>query len=188
MFRHPLLALFVICLMLLNACGRDLASNTRHMTDTQALAELQGLPSEGSSDEATSEGLIALLNDLQASGKVQLHDGRYATAGSVDLSQLSNMLGLLQGGSGTSSLLGLATGLLNMNTATGGTPATTNSSLNSILALLNAVAPIIMMIAPQYAPFIQALIVIRPVVMTFISGFQKSASSAFLLYPAVMPA
>ena len=56
--------------------------------------------------------------------------------------------------------------------------------MKPLLAILQAVAPIIAVIAPQFAPIIAALTTIVPLVITFISLFKKPAASVtFFLEP-----
>jgi len=173
--RRTSLVLLALALILINACGRmTLVSPGQSMSENDALTTLLDVPMTQQraariGKNHSVEGLNQLLQDLVASGQVRASANiRGATSGSVDLSQLSNIFTLLQSGQAT-SLLGLAQGLVNSTGSTTGT----GSTLMSIVALLQAAMPIIMVIAPQYAPIIQAIIVILPIVIQFISMMRK---------------
>jgi len=190
--RSTGVALLAIFLIFINACGRiyiDPRYSTKSMTEKEALETLQQVPvdeqgrmARGSQARVSVLGLIQLLQSLVQSGQLRLDGMRGAASSGADLGQLMNIFSLLQGGQ-ASSILGLAQGLTTMN---GGSATGTSSGLNTLLQLLNMALPIIMVIAPQYAPVVQALITILPLVLTFISLFKKtSAPSAS--YPILVP-
>ena len=180
--RRPYLVILAITLILLNACGRvgvvahDAGGSTSVMSETEALSTLQGVPmsniraARGRTSGVSVAGLLQLIQQLVASGQIKVSSNiRSATTGTVDLTQLNNLFSVLQSGGGT-SILGLAQGLVNAN---GGNAAGASSGLSGILGLLNTLLPIIATVAPQYAGIIQALVVIIPLVQTFITLFRK---------------
>lgn len=182
--RRPSFILLALAIVLLNACGRSfLTTPTAQMSETDAIDHLQTLPytqerAAIGGKNVSVEGLNQVLQDLAASGQLQAPKGiRNATTGGLDLTQLNNIFALLQSGK-ANSLFGLASGLVNLN---GGNATGTKFNLDSIMQLINMALPIIMMIAPQYAPIIQALVTILPLVMAFISMFKKPKAALELM-------
>lgn len=176
--RHPLLAIFAIAIVLLSACGREY-TGTSKMNQDEAFSMLTNVPmnaTEGRGalfkrNRVSAEGLVQLLKQLIESGQIKLPSstrGALTSSGSIDLSSLTNIFSLLQGG-GLGGIAGLASGLVN---SAGGTTKA-KFDITTIMSILNAALPVIAMIAPQYAGIVQALVVILPMVMTFINLFKK---------------
>lgn len=187
--RNSSLVLLVISALILGACGRmDVTRRnaTAGLSEGEAMDTLMTVPMaegryarRGGVMNVSAEELQSILENVVKSGQVRV-GGRNAVAATTDLSGLNQLFTLLQSGQ-ANSIMGLASGLVNMN---GGSATTAGSKLNSIMAILNAALPIIMTIAPQYAGIIQALTVILPLVISFIGMFKKkpapSASVIFL--------
>ena len=188
--RQPAYVFLAISLVLINACGRIEMTHRNAaavdldtpMAETDAMSTLAQVPAASAEADqpvamadASAQGLTELLASIAAS-----QQGRGAVSSApVDLSQLTTLLGLVQSGQ-ASSILGLTQGLISSNA---GDASTTGSKLSGIMNLLNVAMPIIMTIAPQYAPIIQAVMTIIPLVITFIGMFKKpkpAAPSAFM--------
>ncbi len=180
--RRPSLVILALSLILLNACGRSMLTQpgdgVAPMTESQALSTLEALPdtqerAARGGKNVSIQGLFQLLQQLIKSGQLKLPNSRGASSG-FDMSQLNNIFSLIQGGQ-VNSIFGLAQGLLNLN---GGNATGTGSALDTIMQLLTLALPIIMAIAPQYAPIIQAIMTIVPLVLQFIALFTKPKSGA----------
>ena len=178
--RHPLFAIFAIAIVLLSACGKEYA--THQMTEDQAIAQLQSVPmNEGRGafkkrNQASVQGLFTLLEQLVASGQIKIPQQHQSAlslgGGGLNLSSLSSIFSLLQGG-GISSIAGLAGGLSGTTTP--------SSGMSGIMGLMNAAMPVIAVIAPQYAPIIQAFMVILPLLMSFSKKPAPTASLTMLV-------
>lgn len=186
MLRHPFLVYTTVFVFLLSACGVDYQVRQNSMTEEQAMEALIEVPVvpgrniRGRTSNLSATELQSILEGLVESGKIKVNTPRGATAsGGIDLSMLNSIFQLLQSGQAT-SIFGLANGLLNLNgglsnaTGTGGT-------LDTILQILNAALPFIMAIAPQYAPIIQALVTIVPLVIQIIGMFSKKKTKTAAL-------
>ncbi len=198
--KKPGLIFLAVSLILINACGKVTAtkaltaagptSATGPMSETAALNILSEVPvdtvvaarSNGKPKVSAAE-LSALIQQLIREGKVKLPAGvvvKTATGG-IDLSQLTNVFTALQSG-GIGSLFQLSSALLAMNN---GSTSATGGGLAGIVAILQAVAPIIAVIAPQFAPIIAALMTILPLVITFINLFKKPAATVTFFFEPV---
>lgn len=178
--RNSAFAVLTICALLLGACGKIERKN--YMSEEQALDVLTQVPETTGRNARgkmglSTVGLMELINELVASGKLIMPSNvRRAATGAPDLTQLANLFALLQSGQ-ANSIVGIANGLIGMNA---GNVAGTSSGIAGILSLLQTLAPMIATVAPQFAGIIQALTVILPLVMTFISIFKKKPKAAFL--------
>ena len=161
--RHPMFAVLGVWLVLLSACGRDLANSK--MTTNEAMETLS------STTEQENTELVALLQELADNGEIQSSRGAISSS---DLSTLSTLLGLLGNGGASGGIGGLVSGLLS---STGGSTSGLKFNLDGVLALLQAAAPIISVIAPQFAPIITAVMTIIPVVIQVIKMFKKPTAS-----------
>lgn len=189
--RNSSLVLLVISALILGACGRmDISQRNASagLSESDAMDTLMTVPMaegryarRGGVSNVSAEELQSILEDMVKSGRVGVR-GRSAVAATTDLSGLNQLFTLLQSGQ-ANSIMGLASGLVNMN---GGNTAVTGSKLDSIMAILNAALPVIMAVAPQYAGIIQALVVILPLVINFIGMFKKkpkASASVFFFSP-----
>ncbi len=190
--RKPVLVFMAVTLIFLNACGKVTATKNFSaptagpISETEALNTLNSVPlgdiraiRPSGKPKVNAAELTALIQKLIAEGKVKLPSGiRTATAtGGVDLSQLTNIFTLLQNG-GIANIFQLAQGLFKMSGS-----ATTGGGLDNLLAILQAVAPVIAIIAPQFSPIILALTTIVPLVITFIKMFQKPSAAIIYFQP-----
>ncbi len=182
--RNPILIAIILGVFLLQACGLQNQAVLESMTEEEAVNTLMDIPVQpgrnikGKMSQLSATELSEILKDMVESGKVQLDNTRGAINGTVDLSMLTQIFELLQSGK-VKSLLGLANGLVVNN---GGNSNKVTQILQFILELLNTAMPIVISLFPQYAPIVQALIVIIPVVISIIGLFgnmfkKKSASN-----------
>ncbi len=180
--RHPLIATIVIVSFMLTACGRMDLSTKNQMTETEAMDHLTELSMEqggynfrGRRSRLSVTELIRLIQENAPSAQ-----GHNAVSSQADLSGLVQMLSLIQGGA--TSIGGLATGMVN---SSGGSSQAASSKLSSIVGVIQALLPILMVIAPQYAFILQAIVTIIPIVVSFISLFKKPTPTAWL--PGIVP-
>lgn len=169
--RNPMFAIIGIWLVLLSACGREV-SQSSPMTSTEAMNTIANTP------QSDTQEFLALIQDLADSGQLQ-SGGQRGAISSTDLSTLTSLLSMLQGGS-VSSITQLVNGLVNANN---GSSTQTSSSLTNILSILNMALPIITAIAPQFAPIIQAVVSLVPIVIQVIQLFKKPKTSSLLSAP-----
>ncbi len=184
--RKPGLVFMAVSLILINACGKVPSmkgNDAGSLSENQAMEILSGVPMDsirsvrGVKTKVSAADLTALIQKLAAEGKIKLPPGAHFAVGTgLDLSQLTNIFNVLQNG-GVGSVFGLAQGLIKMNA---GNTAGTGSALDNLLAILNQLAPIIAMIAPQFAPIIAALTTIVPMVIMFINLFKKPSAALSL--------
>ncbi len=193
--KKPALVFLAVSLILINACGKVTATkaltSSGPMNETDAMSLLSEVPLEpmmmakGGKKKVSAAELTALIQKLIAEGKVKLPANvqiKTATGG-IDLSQLTNVFTALQSG-GIGSLFQLSSALIAMNN---GSTTATGGGLAGIVAILQAVAPIIAAIAPQFSPIIAALMTILPLVITFINMFKKpSAAVTFFFNPVAV--
>lgn len=187
--RNPFFVFLAISLILLNGCGKmgQMKSATPTMSQDEAVDTLMAVPLSESSNAlfkgkkgVNVEAFKALLIQLIQSGQIKVPaQFRGATGGTPDLSGITNLVGLLQNGSG---LLGLVTGLLGQS---GGNGAAATSKLDGLLEIIKAALPIITAIAPQFAPIATAILTIIPVVVNLINLFKKPKSASL---PTFFPA
>lgn len=180
---HPALVVSVIFAFVLSACGREQTySQQSKMTEDEAFEQLSSLPMEQSRGAfgkkmASAEGLKELIEKLIAEGKIKVpsQSGRTAltASGTPDLSALSNILSLITSGQAT-NVFSLGAALLNQASGNSGQ---VKFDLQFIVGILNAALPVITVVAPQFAGVIQALLVILPIIVTFINLFKKPTPS-----------
>lgn len=175
---HPALVVSVIFAIVLSACGREVTSQQSKMSESQAFERLANIPMEQSrgafGKKGASQGLKELILKLVAEGKIKVPaQGRGAVASTTpDLTPLTNILDLITSGKAT-NIFSLATALISQASGNG---APVKFDLSFIIGILNSALPIVMLVAPQFAGIIQALLVILPVVISFINMFFPSAT------------
>ncbi len=185
--RRPAYVFVVLVSFTIISCGKEMITsrdtNSRTMSEAEAFETLSALPEVAPRNavgkaSASSQELVRLLKELVESGKITLpsnHRHAIGSGGSVDLSQLTNILSLVQSGQ-ANSIGSLVSGLTNI---AGGSTGGMGGQLGGIMQLLQMAMPFISMIAPQYAPMITALTTILPLVMGLFGGiFKKKSRSA----------
>jgi hypothetical protein len=164
--------------LLVTACGQI---GPRPMQDKMTEAEAMDVLAQVAANDVavadpeapTTQGLADVLQDMIDSGELQVPQsarGAIGSNGAVDMSQLSNILNMI--GQGMSAFQ-IAKGVV----ANSGNTTAAKFNLDTIVALLQAALPIITTIAPQYAGVIQAVLVIVPIIKTFIGLFKKPTAS-----------
>ena len=182
--RNKTLAVFAIGLILLAACGRQ-AQNT--MTETQALDTLTSVTELNSFNAALGRKpkpqapkvsvaeLQKLLVQLIQEGKIKIpSQARGATSSTgQDIANAINAINAIFAAipqtNGTLSAFTLA---LSIMAQFSGSLSSGTFDLNTLVSILNQALPYIVAFAPQYAPLVQALIVIIPLVVTIINTLQ----------------
>ena len=147
----------------------------------QVLAQVPTSPPKGTTDPevVSAKGLTELIQDLVQSGEVKIPKssrGAINSNGTVDTATLNAVLGALSQGKG---VFQVAQGVVNANA---GSPTKAKFNLDAILGILQALAPIIATVAPQYAAIIQAAIVIIPIIQMFVGLFKKPAPTTASLW------
>jgi len=184
--RHPAIVMLAIFLVINAGCGRQA------MTEDQAIDTLMEIPLSSSDNtsaknsmdpnaEVTLENFQVIVDNVVASGEARLNGNARAAVSlnttKVDLSALTQLMSLLQLNNGQRpTLLGLAKAFLALNKGTSAVQV--SSKLDTILALIMQLAPIISMIAPQFAPMIMALTTLVPMVINIIAMFKKPTTTA----------
>lgn len=178
---RPFLVLIVTFAFFIQACGLENATQQQvAMTEDEAMDTLMEVPLvagghniRGRRSNVSAAELRELLEDLVESGELSVNNGRGAVGdgSGADLGILGTIFDLIQSGQAR-TIWGLAKGLLNSSEGDG----STTSKLDGILGLLQAALPIITAIAPQFAPIVSALMVIIPMVVTFINLFRRGAA------------
>lgn len=179
-FLHPSLIVSVILAFVLSACGRESTYSQNKMTEDQAFKTLSNVPmtqARGAfgKKSVSAQGLKELLLKLIQEGKIQVpgHSSRGAIASTPDLSALTNILDMITSGNGT-NIFSLAVALLNQASGNG---EQVKLDISFIVGILTAALPIIAGVAPQFAPMVQALLVILPLVASLINLFKKPTPS-----------
>lgn len=178
---HPLLVVPVIFAFVLSACGRDTYYPEPKMTEEQAFSEINTALSSGRGafgKPVSTNGLRALIEKLIAEGKIKVPG---QTRGAIDTSQvnldaLTQMLNLIGSGK-ANNIFSLATQVLALIPTITQITQSGGTSLDIILSILQQAAPLIATIAPQFAPIISGLLVIVPMVVSFIKLFSKPKPS-----------
>lgn len=174
---HPVLIVSVIFAFIISACGRDTYYPQPKMTEQEAFSEISNSLNSGRGalgKSVSADGLQKVLEQAIRDGKIKVPG---QTRGAVDLSQvdlsgLSQILGLITSGK-TNNAFSLASQILTMLPALTQTATSGASKLDIIMSILQQALPIIATIAPQFAPIVSALVVIMPLVMSFINMFKK---------------
>lgn len=190
--RHPALILFAIALIINVGCGRPPMSEELAAETLASLPMTDGTATKAPVDadsEVTLENFNGLIQQLASDSSFQRAANMRAAFSSngakLDLTQLTQLISLFQGQNGKKpNLLNIAQALIQMN---GGNSSSTGSKLDSILAIINQLAPLIATIAPQFAPILAAVTTILPMVVNIISLFKKpkaTSASAMSLFPA----
>lgn len=157
-----------IALLLLNACGKQ--KTEAPMTEQEALSVLNG-----GSDTQSRNGLFSkkpkvdyaqllqTINTLAASGRITGVDGKPFDP--KNLASLASVFNTFAGGNINSTFM-IALSLLGQLGGKGG-----KIDLTAILQIISQASPIIALIAPQFAPIMQAILVILPLVQALLSQF-----------------
>ncbi len=180
--RNKTIAVFSIGLILLAACGREFQHS---MTEQQALDTLTTVteldaysaawgkkkPTKPTAPPVSVAELQKLLIQLVQEGKINVPASPVRGAASSQdiinaINAINTIFAAIPQTNGTLSSFSLA---LSMIAMFAGNLQQGKMDLNTVLAILNQALPYITVIAPQYAPLIQALIVIIPVVVTLIN-------------------
>jgi hypothetical protein len=179
MMTRKTVAVFSIGLILLAACGREYQ---KPMTEAQALDTLTSV-SELSSYAAAKKkpkpaapqvsvaDLQKLLVQLIQEGKIQVPAGpAKKAASSQDIVNAINAINLIFAAipqtNGSLSSFTLALSLMAMFA---GNLQQGTLDLNTVLSILQQSLPYISVMAPQFVPVVQALIIIIPIVETFMN-------------------
>ncbi len=173
------LSTLAIALLLLSACGKEKVET--QMSEQQALDVLNGGTATESDNSRSGlfskkpkvpsvpkvpvdyAQLMQLISTMAASGQIKVDPS--------NLASLSTVLNTVSGGNANSAL----TLALSLASQFSGVAAGGQIDISAIIAILNQVAPIIAVIAPQYAPVIQALLVILPMVQLFLNQIPHAA-------------
>lgn len=179
--RHPAIIMFAIALIVFTGCGRP------PMTENEAVETLANvqMSSGQTSSEADAEVTVDNFNAMVQ--RFAVSDTRAAVSSSapkLDLSLITQVIQLLQSQTQNGqkpNLMSLVNALLAMNSNS--TAPATGSKLESILALINQLAPLISTFAPQFAPILAAVTTFLPLVINIINMFKKPKPAAFFEQP-----
>lgn len=170
-------AFVALCFVLLSACGKNPAAFTNHMSQAEAvdvLAQVQTeeqvavAPAAEAAKAVTVKGLNEVIQDLVDSGQVRIPSsgrGAIQADGKVNTAVLNQVITLLSQGKKP-----LAVARAVVQTASG-SATQAKFDLSSIGAILAAALPFVMAIAPQFAPIIQAVITMLPIITGFLALF-----------------
>ncbi len=170
-------ALMVLSLLLATACGKNPTGFANQMSQSEAigvLAQVQteeqvaAAPAAEAAKAVTVTGLSDLIQDLVQSGTVKVPSkgrGAIQADGSVNTAVLNQVVTLLSQGKKP-----FAVARAVVQTASG-SATQAKFDLSSIAAILTAALPFVMAIAPQFAPIIQAVITMLPIIMGFLALF-----------------
>ena len=186
--RTKSIATFSIGLILLAACGRDYQKS---MSESDALDTLTGVselnsyaaakgkkkPKTPAQSVSVAE-LQKLLVQLIAEGKIKVPvptqvRGATAPSSAADyIAALNAIFSVIPQSNGNLSSFSLALSLMAMFA---GNMEQGKFDLTTVLSILQQSLPYVAVIAPQYVPLIQALLIIIPIVMTFMNTMQPAA-------------
>ncbi len=186
--RTKSIATFSIGLILLAACGREYQKS---MSESDALDTLTGVselnsyaaargkkkPKTPAQSVSVAE-LQKLLVQLIAEGKIKVPvptqvRGATAPSSAADyIAALNAIFSVIPQSNGNLSSFSLALSLMAMFA---GNMEQGKFDLTTVLSILQQSLPYVAVIAPQYVPLIQALLIIIPIVMTFMNTMQPAA-------------
>lgn len=186
--RTKSIATFSIGLILLAACGREYQKS---MSEADALDTLTGVselnsyaaakgkkkPKTPAQSVSVAE-LQKLLVQLIAEGKIKVPvptqvRGATAPSSAADyIAALNAIFSVIPQSNGNLSSFSLALSLMAMFA---GNMEQGKFDLTTVLSILQQSLPYVAVIAPQYVPLIQALLIIIPIVMTFMNTMQPAA-------------
>ena len=186
--RTKSIATFSIGLILLAACGREYQKS---MSESDALDTLTGVselnsyaaakvkkkPKTPAQSVSVAE-LQKLLVQLIADGKIKVPvptqvRGATAPSSAADyIAALNAIFSVIPQSNGNLSSFSLALSLMAMFA---GNMEQGKFDLTTVLSILQQSLPYVAVIAPQYVPLIQALLIIIPIVMTFMNTMQPAA-------------
>ena len=184
--RTKSIATFSIGLILLAACGREYQKS---MSESDALDTLTGVselnsyaaakgkkkPKTPAQSVSVAE-LQKLLVQLIAEGKIKVPQqvrGATAPSSAADyIAALNAIFSVIPQSNGNLSSFSLALSLMAMFA---GNMEQGKFDLTTVLSILQQSLPYVAVIAPQYVPLIQALLIIIPIVMTFMNTMQPAA-------------
>ena len=186
--RTKSIATFSIGLILLAACGREYQKS---MSEADALDTLTGVselnsyaaakgkkkPKTPAQSVSVAE-LQKLLVQLIAEGKIKVPvptqvRGATAPSSAADyIAALNAIFSVIPQSNGNLSSFSLALSLMAMFA---GNMEQGKFDLTTVLSILQQSLPYVAVIAPKYVPLIQALLIIIPIVMTFMNTMQPAA-------------
>jgi len=182
-------AVFSIGLILLAACGREYQKT---MSEQEALDTLTSVtelsdyaaawgkkkpskPSKPTAPPVSYADLQKLLIQLVEEGKIQVPASPVAR-GAVNPQDLTNAINAINAIFAaipqTNGQLSSFTLALQLMALFAGNLQQGTMDLNTVLAILNQSLPYIAVMAPQFVPVVQALIIIIPIVVTFMNTMQ----------------
>lgn len=189
------MAVFSIGLILLAACGREYQKS---MSEQEALdtltnvSELSGYaaawgkkkpskPSKPTAPPVSYVELQKLLVQLVQEGKIQVPAS--PVRGAVNPQDITNAINAINAIFAaipqTNGQLSSFTLALQLMALFAGNLQQGTLDLNTVLAILNQALPIIVVVAPQFAPVVQALIIIIPIVVTFMNTMQPPTAMLY---------
>jgi hypothetical protein len=189
--RHPALILMSVWVLLLAACGKETTHQKQQaaMSNDEAFEQISSMKIHGSRSAAGSEvsldGLQAAVDEMVAKGIISPSSRGGLFSSLLNLGTLTQVVGAVQGGKtggGAIDIATLATSLLNVN---GGSIPVTTGKLSGVMGMMNLLIPLISTFAPQYAPFLQAAMVLLPQVLALFNKPKKSASAVEFVYPRI---
>jgi hypothetical protein len=170
-----------ISFLLVTACGRvGQQPYSARLSEQEAVNVLSQVQNEESmstvpaSNAVTVQGLESLIQDLVQSGQVKVPSsgrGAILSDGSVNTDSLNKIITMISQGM---SAFQVAKALIQG----AGSTSQAKFDLDSIAAILQAALPFIVSIAPQFAPVVQAVLSILPVIKAFFAIFKKPATTA----------
>jgi len=182
MMTRKTVAVFSIGLMLLAACGREYQ---KPMSEQQALDTLTSVtelnsyaaakkkpkPAKPAAPQVSVADLQKLLIQLVQEGKISVPSTpAKKAASSQDIVNAINAINLIFAAiPQTSGSLSTFTLALSLMAVFAGNLQQGTLDLNTVLSLLQQSLPYVAVMAPQFVPVIQALIIIIPIVVTFMN-------------------
>ena len=180
-------AVFSIGLILLAACGREYQKSMSEeealdtLTNVTELSDYAGAvnrkkpkPSKPKPPPVSYVELQKLLIKLVEEGKIQVPAS--PVRGAVNPQDITNAINAINAIFAaipqTNSNLSSFTLALQLMALFAGNLQQGTLDLNTVLAILNQSLPYIAVMAPQFVPVVQALIIIIPIVVTFMNTMQ----------------
>lgn len=188
------IAVFSIGLILLAACGREYQKS---MSEAEALdtltnvSELSGYasawgkkkPSKPSAPPVSYADLQKLLIQLVQEGKIQVPVSPVrGAANPQDITNAINAINAIFAAiPQTNGQLSSFTLALQLMALFAGNLQQGTLDLNTLMAILNQALPILVVAAPQFVPVVQAMIIIIPIVVTFMNTMKPPTAMVYSL-------
>jgi hypothetical protein len=181
MMTRKTVAVFSIGLILLAACGREYQ---KPMSEQEALDTLTSVtelnsyaaakkkpkPAKPAAPQVSVADLQKLLIQLVQEGKIQAPSSPVKKASSQDIVNAINAINAIFAAiPQTNGSLSTFTLALSLMAVFAGNLQQGTLDLNTVLSLLQQSLPYVAVMAPQFVPVIQALIIIIPIVVTFMN-------------------